>query len=203
MLFTTPTHDVDAASKQGRQSLPRSGQGGPKGLFPRESLPRAAWSGSRPCFAPGFATGRHATFGSDAVAARWDVYPPGVVQPAQLGQERRPELCRGRADDERRPSAVQHEAPCHAQHALAKPPQAPASLRRHLHQDACGVRTGAVGLITDPAQADAILRQGKADVVLLGRVELRDPYWPLHAALALGIEGPWPGQYLRGKPGAA
>jgi len=66
-----------------------------------------------------------------------------------------------------------------------------------------GVRTGAVGLITDPTQADAILREGKADVVLLGRVELRDPYWPLHAALALGIEGPWPGQYLRGKPGAA
>jgi 2,4-dienoyl-CoA reductase-like NADH-dependent reductase (Old Yellow Enzyme family) len=66
-----------------------------------------------------------------------------------------------------------------------------------------GVRTGAVGLITEPAQADAILRAGQADVVLLGRVMLRDPYWPLHAAHALGVEGPWPVQYLRGTPGAA
>ena len=63
------------------------------------------------------------------------------------------------------------------------------------------VRTGAVGLITEPAQADAILRAGQADVVLLGRVMLRDPYWPLHAALALGVAGPWPVQYLRGIPG--
>jgi 2,4-dienoyl-CoA reductase-like NADH-dependent reductase (Old Yellow Enzyme family) len=63
-----------------------------------------------------------------------------------------------------------------------------------------GVRTGAVGLITEPAQADAILRAGQADVVLLGRVMLRDPYWPLHAAYALGADGPWPVQYLRGKP---
>jgi hypothetical protein len=39
--------------------------------------------------------------------------------------------------------------------------------------------------------------------VLLGRVMLRDPYWPLHAALALGVEGPWPVQYLRGNPGKA
>jgi len=66
-----------------------------------------------------------------------------------------------------------------------------------------GVRTGAVGLVTEPAQADAILRGGHADVVLLGRAMLRDPYWPLHAALALGVEGPWPVQYLRGKPGTA
>jgi 2,4-dienoyl-CoA reductase-like NADH-dependent reductase (Old Yellow Enzyme family) len=66
-----------------------------------------------------------------------------------------------------------------------------------------GVRTGAVGLITEPEQADAILRHGQADVVLLGRVMLRDPYWPLHAALALGVEGPWPVQYLRGRPGSA
>ena len=65
-----------------------------------------------------------------------------------------------------------------------------------------GVRTGAVGLITEPAQADAILRAGQADVVLLGRAMLRDPYWPLHAALALGVAGPWPVQYLRGLPGS-
>jgi 2,4-dienoyl-CoA reductase-like NADH-dependent reductase (Old Yellow Enzyme family) len=66
-----------------------------------------------------------------------------------------------------------------------------------------GVRTGAVGLITEPAQADAILRAGQADVVLLGRVMLREPYWPLRAAHALGVDGPWPVQYLRGAPGPA
>jgi 2,4-dienoyl-CoA reductase-like NADH-dependent reductase (Old Yellow Enzyme family) len=65
-----------------------------------------------------------------------------------------------------------------------------------------GVRTGAVGLITEPAQAEAILRAGQADVVLLGRVMLREPYWPLRAAQALGAEGPWPVQYLRGRPAA-
>jgi 2,4-dienoyl-CoA reductase-like NADH-dependent reductase (Old Yellow Enzyme family) len=65
-----------------------------------------------------------------------------------------------------------------------------------------GVRTGAVGLITEPAQADAILRAGQADVVLLGRAMLRDPYWPLHAAQALGAAVPWPSQYLRARPPA-
>jgi 2,4-dienoyl-CoA reductase-like NADH-dependent reductase (Old Yellow Enzyme family) len=63
-----------------------------------------------------------------------------------------------------------------------------------------GVRTGAVGLITEPAQADGIVRAGQADVVLLAREELRDPYWPLHAARALGVDVPWPPQYLRAKP---
>jgi 2,4-dienoyl-CoA reductase-like NADH-dependent reductase (Old Yellow Enzyme family) len=65
------------------------------------------------------------------------------------------------------------------------------------------VRTGAVGLITEPGPADAILRAGQADVVLLGRAMLRDPYWPLHAAHALGVSGPWPPQYLRAKPAGA
>ena len=41
---------------------------------------------------------------------------------------------------------------------------------------------------------------GKADVVLLARAFLRDPYWPLHAAHALGAEDAWPVQYLRAKP---
>jgi 2,4-dienoyl-CoA reductase-like NADH-dependent reductase (Old Yellow Enzyme family) len=65
-----------------------------------------------------------------------------------------------------------------------------------------GVRTGAVGLITEPAQADAVLREGKADLVLLGRVMLREPSWPLRAATELGAEGPWPRQYRRGRPGS-
>uniref|UniRef100_A0A832MJZ3 NADH:flavin oxidoreductase/NADH oxidase n=1 Tax=Eiseniibacteriota bacterium TaxID=2212470 RepID=A0A832MJZ3_UNCEI len=63
-----------------------------------------------------------------------------------------------------------------------------------------GVATGAVGLITEPAQAEAILRAGQADLVLIGRASLREPNWPLRAARALGVEGPWPPQYLRAKP---
>ncbi len=62
-----------------------------------------------------------------------------------------------------------------------------------------GIASGAVGLITDPAQADARVREGRADVVLLARASLRDPHWPLHAAKALGAEGAWPKQYLRAK----
>lgn len=64
-----------------------------------------------------------------------------------------------------------------------------------------GIATAAVGLITEPAQADAIVRDGHADVVLLAREMLRQPRWPLAAARALGVEGPWPPQYLRGRPG--
>lgn len=62
-----------------------------------------------------------------------------------------------------------------------------------------GIATGAVGLITEAAQADAIIRGGEADVVLLAREELRDPYWPLHAAKTLGVDVAWPTQYLRAK----
>lgn len=61
------------------------------------------------------------------------------------------------------------------------------------------IATGAVGLITDPQQADAIIRESSADLVLLARAELRDPYWPLHAAKALGFDVPWPVQYERAK----
>jgi 2,4-dienoyl-CoA reductase-like NADH-dependent reductase (Old Yellow Enzyme family) len=60
-----------------------------------------------------------------------------------------------------------------------------------------GILTGAVGLITEPGQADAILRQGQADVVLLARQLLRDPYWPLHAAKALAVPVTPPIQYQR------
>jgi 2,4-dienoyl-CoA reductase-like NADH-dependent reductase (Old Yellow Enzyme family) len=63
-----------------------------------------------------------------------------------------------------------------------------------------GVPTGAVGLITRAEQADAIIRHGQADVVLLARELLRDPYWPLHAADQLGQTAPWPPQYLRAAP---
>jgi 2,4-dienoyl-CoA reductase-like NADH-dependent reductase (Old Yellow Enzyme family) len=66
-----------------------------------------------------------------------------------------------------------------------------------------GIATGAVGLITTAAQADAIVAEGRADCVLLGRELLRDPYWPLHAAQALGVGGDWPAQYLRAAPAGA
>jgi 2,4-dienoyl-CoA reductase-like NADH-dependent reductase (Old Yellow Enzyme family) len=60
-----------------------------------------------------------------------------------------------------------------------------------------GIPTGAVGMITSPAQADHIIRSGQADVVLLAREILRDPYWPLRAARELGQPASWPVQYLR------
>ncbi len=63
-----------------------------------------------------------------------------------------------------------------------------------------GIPTAAVGLITDPAQANDIVAQGSADLVLLARELLRDPYWPLHAAAALGVPASWPVQYLRSAP---
>ena len=60
-----------------------------------------------------------------------------------------------------------------------------------------GILTGAVGLITEPEQADRIVREGRADMVLLARAMLRDPYWPLRAAKALEQAGPIPVQYGR------
>lgn len=61
-----------------------------------------------------------------------------------------------------------------------------------------GVPTGAVGLITGSAQADTVIRSGQADVVLLARELLRDPYWPHRAAAELGAQPFWPPQYERG-----
>jgi len=63
-----------------------------------------------------------------------------------------------------------------------------------------GIATAAVGLITEPAQANAIIAEGEADLVFLGRAILRDPYWPVHAAAALGEQASWPKQYLRAAP---
>ena len=60
-----------------------------------------------------------------------------------------------------------------------------------------GIPTGAVGLITEPKQAEEIVADGSADVVLLARALLRDPHWALRAAHDLGVEPDWPKQYLR------
>ncbi|RMD81900.1 MAG: NADH:flavin oxidoreductase/NADH oxidase [Chloroflexi bacterium] len=59
------------------------------------------------------------------------------------------------------------------------------------------IATAAVGLITRPEHADAIVRNGEADLVLLGRELLRDPHWPLRAARTLGHDLAPPPQYLR------
>ena len=64
-----------------------------------------------------------------------------------------------------------------------------------------GLPVAAVGLIESPQQAEQLLVDGAADVVLLGRAALREPYWPLRAAHELGepVAGvPWPDQYRRG-----
>jgi len=66
-----------------------------------------------------------------------------------------------------------------------------------------GILTGAVGLITEAAQAQEIVASGQADVVLLARELLRDPYWPLRAASELGAGIAWPAQYLRAGPKGA
>lgn len=63
-----------------------------------------------------------------------------------------------------------------------------------------GLPVAAVGLITEAAQAEALVAGGEADLVLVGREILRNPYWPLQAAQALGVAAAWPAQYLRALP---
>jgi len=63
-----------------------------------------------------------------------------------------------------------------------------------------GIATAAGWMITDPQQAEEAIREGQADMVLLAREMLRDPYWPYHAAVKLGVENAWetlPVQYAR------
>jgi 2,4-dienoyl-CoA reductase-like NADH-dependent reductase (Old Yellow Enzyme family) len=59
------------------------------------------------------------------------------------------------------------------------------------------IATGAVGMISEPADAEEIVAEGRADLVIMARELLRDPYWPLAAARALGAEVTWPPQYQR------
>ncbi len=66
-------------------------------------------------------------------------------------------------------------------------------------RERAGIATGAVGLITEPVQAEQIVATGQADAVLLARELLRNPYWPLAAARELGADVDWPEQYLRAK----
>jgi len=61
-----------------------------------------------------------------------------------------------------------------------------------------GIATGAVGLISSPDMAEQIVASGQADLVVMARALLNDPYWPLHAAKVLKAKIPWPPQYERG-----
>ncbi|HEX2972946.1 MAG TPA: NADH:flavin oxidoreductase/NADH oxidase [Tepidisphaeraceae bacterium] len=85
----------------------------------------------------------------------------------------------------------------HAKMSISPGYQVPfaAAIRREV-----GIATGAVGLIVKPEQAEQIISNGQADVVLLAREMLRNPYWPLHAARVLGADITWPNQYARAKP---
>jgi 2,4-dienoyl-CoA reductase-like NADH-dependent reductase (Old Yellow Enzyme family) len=61
-----------------------------------------------------------------------------------------------------------------------------------------GISTGAVGLISSPEMAEQIVANGQADIIVMARAFLNDPYWPLHAAKVLKAKIPWPPQYARG-----
>jgi 2,4-dienoyl-CoA reductase-like NADH-dependent reductase (Old Yellow Enzyme family) len=83
----------------------------------------------------------------------------------------------------------------------AKVPVAPGyqvGFAERVRRDA-GIPSAAVGMITTPVQAEEIVAEGRADLVLLARELLRDPNFPLRAAAALSAEGPWPRQYLRAR----
>jgi 2,4-dienoyl-CoA reductase-like NADH-dependent reductase (Old Yellow Enzyme family) len=63
-----------------------------------------------------------------------------------------------------------------------------------------GLPVAAVGLITEPRQAEKIVADGEADAVFLARALLRDPHWAQRAATELGADVRWPDQYLRARP---
>jgi 2,4-dienoyl-CoA reductase-like NADH-dependent reductase (Old Yellow Enzyme family) len=82
-------------------------------------------------------------------------------------------------------------------HAVKRAPGFQVPFAETLRREA-GVATIAVGLITEPAQAEAVLAEGRADLIAIGRQALHEPNWPLHAALALGVDpdyARWPAQY--------
>ncbi|MGH7327161.1 MAG: oxidoreductase, partial [Polyangiaceae bacterium] len=67
-------------------------------------------------------------------------------------------------------------------------------IRREAH-----VPTAAVGLITTPQECERILTRGQADLIVMAREFLRDPYFPFYAADSLDVDIPWPEQYLRAR----
>jgi 2,4-dienoyl-CoA reductase-like NADH-dependent reductase (Old Yellow Enzyme family) len=88
---------------------------------------------------------------------------------------------------------------CSSSGTVPKPNVTPApgyqvQFARRIKHDV-GIRTGAVGLITEPHQADAIIVAGDADLIFIARELLREPYWALKAEAALGEKTQWPVQY--------
>jgi 2,4-dienoyl-CoA reductase-like NADH-dependent reductase (Old Yellow Enzyme family) len=71
------------------------------------------------------------------------------------------------------------------------------TIREHLRSEDVPMAVGAVGGITEPEQADQLVRNERADLAIVGREHLRDPYFALHAARELGVEADVPVQYGR------
>jgi 2,4-dienoyl-CoA reductase-like NADH-dependent reductase (Old Yellow Enzyme family) len=72
------------------------------------------------------------------------------------------------------------------------------SLAEHVRENSAGIAVGTVGGITTAQQADGVVRNDRADLAIVGREFLRDPYFALHAAQELDQEAPVPRQYYRG-----
>jgi len=137
---------------------------------------RSEWPDERPLFVRASAT--------DWAEGGWDL--ESTVQLARLLKDR------GKVDliDCSSGGLVQHQKPAiHPGYQVGFA----AAVR-----NAAGMATSAVGLIHGPDMAEAIVANGQADMVTLGRAMLEDPYWPLHAAKALRAEFRWPIQYERG-----
>lgn len=138
---------------------------------------RGVWPADRPIFVRVSAT--------DWVEGGWDV--DDTVQLSRLLAERGADLidCSsgGNAPDAKIPLAPGYQV------GFAERVRGEAS-----------IRTGAVGLIEHPQQAERILADGAADAIFLGRAMLREPHWALLAANTLGVELDWPAQYARAKP---
>lgn len=81
---------------------------------------------------------------------------------------------------------------------IATGPMYQTSFAERIKKEA-GIMTGAVGLITTAEQSESIIGNQQADLILLARQFLREPYFPLHAAHDLGVDIAWPPQYDRAK----
>jgi 2,4-dienoyl-CoA reductase-like NADH-dependent reductase (Old Yellow Enzyme family) len=138
---------------------------------------RAAWPAERPLFVRISA--------SDWVEGGWDIVES--VRLAALMRDRGVDLV----------DCSSGGIVPHAKIAVGPGYQVP--FARAVKHDA-QIATGAVGMITEPAQANEIVASGSADAVLIARGMLNDPNWALHAAEALGADVAWPIQHTRGKP---
>jgi 2,4-dienoyl-CoA reductase-like NADH-dependent reductase (Old Yellow Enzyme family) len=117
---------------------------------------------------------------TDWVAGGWDIEQSVVLarRLKDLGVDLIDVSTGGNLPTARIPVAKRYQVPC----------------SRRIRDDA-GILTGTVGLITDPKEADDIVTGGDADLVLLGRELLREPYWALKAQHAFEEEPDWPVQY--------